>query len=369
MTTDYYELLGVSRQATADELKRAYRRRARELHPDANPDDPEAEARFKDVARAYETLSDPQRRQRYDTFGADEGPTGPGGGFEGGLGDLFSMFFGGDPFARNGAQAAGPPRGSDLEATLELEFADAMFGAQLPVSVRTAVPCEDCDGVGAAAGSSPEPCSDCGGAGQVRRVRQSILGQVVTSGPCGRCGGLGTVIEHRCTTCGGEGRSITERTYTVDVPAGIDGGQTLRLPGRGAVGPRGGAPGDLFVHIRVRSHERFRRHGDDLVHELHVSVTQAALGARLEIETLDGPHDVEVPRGTQNGAVLRLRGLGVPRLGGRGRGDAVFPVTVDVPTDLTAEDEELLRALAERRGETVAEPDAGFLSKLRSAFR
>src|SRR6478735_10737363 len=296
---DYYELLGVGRDASADDIKRAYRQLARQLHPDANPDDPTAEARFKEVALAYEVLSDPQRRQQYDTYG-DAGPQAgnPFGG-TGGLGDIFDMFFnGGSPFGGQPPAPSGPPRGADLEAVVDLDFAEAVFGVETPVSVRTAVPCDDCEATGAAPGTAPSTCPDCGGAGQVRRVRQSILGQMVTAGPCHRCGGFGTVVENPCPTCRGEGRTVDERAYTVDVPAGVDTGATLRLSGRGAVGVRGGAAGDLYVHVRVAPDERFVRHGDDLVHELHVPVTQAALGAQLPFATLDGDEVIDIEAGT-----------------------------------------------------------------------
>ena len=371
---DLYQTLGVDPQAAPEEIKRAYRRLARELHPDANPDDPEAEARFKEVARAYETLSDPQRRQRYDMFG-DEGPgAGAGGGqpFDGGLGDIFSMFFGGDPFSGGGGGGrgpVGPPRGADLEVTVQLDLAEAAFGAEAPVAVRTSEPCDDCGASGAAPGSTPATCPDCGGAGQVRRVRQSILGQMVSTGPCPRCASTGTVIDAPCPACRGEGRRPVEKTYTVDIPPGIDAGQTLRLPGRGAAGPRGGPAGDLFVHVAVRPHERLVRHGDDLHLELPVAFTQAALGATLEVPTLDGEETVEVGAGTPTGTVVRRRGRGVPRLQGRGRGDLLITVVVEVPTDLDEAQEDLVRQLAEARGEPVAPPDAGLMGRLRSAFR
>jgi molecular chaperone DnaJ len=369
---DYYDLLGVERDASPDDIKRAYRRRARELHPDANPDDPATEARFKEVALAYETLSDPQRRQQYDMFG-EAGPQqgNPFGGGSGGLGDIFDMFFnGGSPFGGAPSGPSGPPRGSDLEAVVDLDLTDVVFGAEAPVSVRTAVPCDDCEATGAAPGSAPTTCPDCGGAGQVRRVRQSILGQMVTAGPCNRCGGFGTVVEQPCPTCRGEGRTLDERTYTVDVPAGVDTGATLRLGGRGAVGMRGGAAGDLYVHVRVAPDERFARHGDDLVHELHVPVTQAALGAQIPFETLDEDDEViDIEPGTQTGKVVRLRGRGVPHLQGRGRGDLLVQVVVDTPTELNSEETELLARLAEIRGHEIAPPEGGFMSKLRSAFK
>ena len=364
---DYYELLGVARTATPDEIKRAYRRRARELHPDANPGDAVAEARFKEVAQAYETLSDPQRRQQYDLYG-EAGPQG-GSPFGGGLGDIFDMFFnGGSPFG-GGAGPSGPPRGADVEAIVDLDLAEAVFGCEASVSVRTAVTCADCDGTGADPGSGPIACPDCGGSGQVRRVRQLILGQMVTAGPCGRCSGFGTTIEHPCTGCGGEGRRLDECDYSVDIPAGVDTGATLRLSGRGAVGPRNGSAGDLYVHIRVAADPRFVRHDDDLIHELNVAFTQATLGAQISIETLDGDEVVPIEPGTLSGAIVRFRGRGVPHLQGRGRGDLLVRIVVETPTDLDDEQRELIERLAVLRGEPIDPPEHGLFSKLRGAFK
>ncbi|MCU1353068.1 MAG: dnaJ [Acidimicrobiales bacterium] len=373
VATDYYELLGVRSDASVDEIKRAFRQKARELHPDANPDDAEAEARFKEVALAYETLSDPERRQRYDQFGPDgAGAAGPGGfGFGGGgLGDIFDAFFSGGGFGGGGASRgrSGPPAGPDLEAVVDLAFEHAVFGAQEEVTVRTAVACATCEATGAAPGTSAETCRQCDGAGQVRQVRQSILGQMVTAGPCPVCSGLGEVIESPCEDCGGEGRTITDKTYTVDIPAGVDTGSTLRLTGFGAAGPRGGGRGDLYVQVRVRPHERFTRDGADLHHELHLPVTQAALGVHLQFDTLDGTEDLVVPRGTQTGRVFRLRGRGVPHVRGRGRGDVLVHAVVDTPVDLEPEAEELLRQLAAARGEEVGSADRGLMSRIRSAF-
>ncbi len=371
MATDYYELLQVDRSCTQAELKSAYRRLARELHPDANPDDPAAEARFKEVAVAYEVLSDPEKRARYDAYGPDGAHATMGGdpfGFGGGgLGDIFSQIFGSGMGGPSGP--AGPPAGQDIEVTARISFADAVFGAKAPVTVRTAVPCEDCEATGAAPGTAPTACSDCGGTGQVRRVRQSLLGQMVTAGVCGRCGGWGKVVEHPCPACNSEGRKVTEKTYTVDVPAGVDSGSTLRLSGLGAVGPRGGAYGDLYVHLAVEPDEQFTRDGDDLHLELPVGFSQAALGAKLTLETLDDTREVEIEPGTQPGTVVRLRGLGVPRLGGRGRGDLLVTVTVEVPTNLDDEEAELLRRLAELRGEELREADEGLFQRVRSAFK
>jgi molecular chaperone DnaJ len=287
----------------------------------------------------------------------------------GGLGDIFEAFFGGGVFGRQGGGRSGPPRGQDLEVVADLPFTTAVFGGEQPVPVRTALACDDCAATGAAPGSSPATCPDCGGAGQVRRVRQSILGQMVTAGPCTRCGGTGQVISDPCPTCGGQGRNVTDKTYTVEIPAGIDDGATLRLPGRGAAGVRGGPNGDLYVHVRVQRHERFDRQGDDLVHQLPITAAQAALGATLPLAPLDGDEELVVPAGTQTGRVFRFRGLGVPHLQGRGRGDLLVHVRVETPTDLSDEEEALLRRFAELRGEPVAEPAEGILGKLKGMLK
>lgn len=370
MATDYYALLEVASDASADEIKRAYRRLARQLHPDTNPD-PTAEGRFKEVALAYEVLSDPDKRQHYDRYGPDGG--GANGGFAGGgVNDIFDAFFGGNsPFGggARGRAPSGPPRGADLEVVADLSFEEAVFGTRQPVEVRTAVACEPCEATGAKPGTEPITCLECAGVGQVQRVRQSFLGQMVTNSVCPRCNGQGRVINDPCDSCQGEGRIIEDRTYTVDIPAGVDTGSTLRLTGRGAVGPRGGRAGDLYVHVRAASHDRFSRSGIDLHADLRISFTQAALGAHLEFATLDGAEDLVIPRGTPTGREFRLRGRGVPHLERRQRGDLIVSAVVDVPTDLTAEQEELLRRYAEERGDEVAPIDAGFLSRIRSAFR
>ena len=375
MATDYYELLGVGRDATPDELKRSYRRLARELHPDTNPD-PTAEDRFKEIGLAYEVLADPERRRRYDRFGPEGAARGTGGdptaGFGGGLGDIFDAFFGGGGgggFGGGGRGPSGPPPGADMEMTVDVTFEEAVFGVAKEVTLRVPVACATCDASGAAPGTTPERCGECGGTGQVRRVRQSILGQMVTAGPCTRCGGAGQTVAQPCPDCRGEGRRTEERSYTVDMPAGIDHRNTLRLSGRGAAGPRGGPNGDLYVHVRVAPHPRFTRDGLDLVHELHLPVTQATLGHHIAFETLDGVEDLVIPAGTQTGRVFRLRGRGVPRVDGRARGDLLIEVVVETPTELTREEEDLLRRLAVLRGEEVAAADTGLLSRIRSAFK
>ncbi|MEM9035214.1 MAG: molecular chaperone DnaJ [Actinomycetota bacterium] len=374
---DLYEVLGVDRTASPDEIKRSYRKLARELHPDANPDDAEAEARFKDVSAAYEVLSDPDKRAQYDRFGS-AGPGGRGGADGFGFGsvqDIFEAFFGAGAGAGGGFGGgpgrSGPPRGPDLEVALDVEFEQAVFGGEATVSVRSAIRCDVCDGTGGAEGSSPVTCTTCGGVGQVRQVRQSFLGQMVSQVVCPTCDGVGQTISDPCANCGGEGRIVTEVDYDVRIPAGVDDGATLRLTGRGAVGPRGGTSGDLYVHVRVRPHERFERHGIDLHEVLSVPLTQATLGTSISYETLDGTEELKIPAGTQTGDVIRLRDRGVHRLEGRGRGrgDLIVTLRVVTPTDLDEEQETLLRQLAELRGEQVSDPDPGILGRLRSAFR
>lgn len=372
---DFYELLGVSRTATPDEIKKAYRQKARELHPDANPGDANAEQQFKEVARAYETLSDSQKRQQYDRFGDTAGSGGGGGdpfGFGGGVGDIFDAFFGGQsPFGGGGGgrRPSGPARGPDLETTVDLDFVEAVFGTQTKVQVRTAVACETCDTTGAKPGTSASTCGTCGGAGQVRQVRQSLLGQMVSTAVCPACQGMGQSIDDPCTDCGGEGRSVEDRTYTVDIPAGVDGQSTLRLQGRGAVGVRGGAAGDLYVQFRIRPHDRFRREGVDLHGDLHVAVTQAMLGADVEFETLDGVETIKIAPATASGTEYRFRNQGVPVVNRNGRGDLYVHVVIDLPHDLDEEQEALVRQLAALRGESVGTESRGFFSKLRTAFK
>jgi molecular chaperone DnaJ len=372
MATDYYELLGVGRDANDQELRRAYRRLARELHPDANGGDPESEARFKEVTVAYETLRDPERRRRYDMFGPDggRGAAEAGDPFTGGLGDIFEAFFGGgSPFGA--PRRNGPRRGEDVEVVVELALEEAVFGVERAVPLHGPVACDTCEGSGAAAGTHPTPCPDCSGTGQVRRVRQSILGQVVTTAPCPRCRGLGEVVEHPCPACRGEGRRIADRTVTVEVPPGVDDGTTLRVNSAGSAALRGGVPGDLYVHLRVAAHPRFERSGTDLVTTVHVAMTQAALGAECAIETLEGTSEpITIPAGTQSGKVFRLRGKGVPFVRGRGRGDLHVQVVVDTPTGLDREQEDLLRQLARLREEDLAHgpAESGFIARLRSTF-
>ncbi len=382
MNDDLYALLGVARNANDDELKRAYRQKARELHPDATGGDAATDERFKEVSLAYEVLRDPERRARYDQFGI-EGVVGSGvrgGGFGGapgdvfgggGLGDLFDAFFGGmQGGAAGGRRRTGPTPGPDAEMVLRLEFEEAVFGARRDVTVETPVQCETCDGSGARPGTSAIQCPDCQGMGELRRVRNSVLGQMVTAIPCQRCQGTGEAITTPCSDCRGDGRRVVERTLTVDVPAGVDDGSTLRLGGHGPAGYRGGPNGALFVHLSVAADDVFERSGADLHADIHVAMTQAAIGATVGFETFDDHQDLTIAPGTQNGHVIRMKGLGVPHLRGRGRGDLFVRVVVDTPTELTDAQRELLQQLALERGEELAPPTHGdkLFSKLRSAL-
>lgn len=369
MSRDYYEVLGISRSATDDEIKRAYRELARQSHPDSNRGDPGAEELFKEISTAYETLRDPERRRRYDVFGesATRAGGGSGAGDAFGFGNLFDAFFGGDPF--DNRRPGGPARGPDAEAIVELTLEQAAFGTTHTLDARLPVTCARCDGLGCEPGTHPTRCDVCGGSGEVRTARRSILGQIVTAAPCGVCDGTGRRILSQCRDCRGDGRVQAARTIEVEVPAGVDDGQRLRLAGRGAAAPRGGHPGDLYVTVRVAAHTDFERHGDDLLHVVRVSIAQAALGTLLVVPTLEDSTEVPVPPGTQPGQTFRVRGAGVASLRGRGRGDLLVRVDVEVPTHLGGEEAVLLRQLAELRGEDVAPPEKGVFSKLRSTFQ
>lgn len=358
---DYYEILGVSRSASQDEIKKAYRKLARENHPDANPGNAEAEARFKQIAEAYEVLSDPQSRSKYDRFGSS-GFAGADPFAGGGLGDLFDVFF------NSSSQRRQTNQGVDLEVSLDLTLKEAVFGAKKKVKVRTALGCDTCEGTGAKAGSDVKTCDQCGGAGQLRQVRQSILGQMVTTSVCPKCAGEGSVIEKPCNDCSGEGRIIKDAEYSVEVPAGVAEDATLRLSGRGAIGARGGPSGDLYVRIRIKEDDVFVRNGNDLFADLKVPMTQAALGAEVEFESLDGNVKVTIKAGSQTGEKYKIKGSGVPKLRGRGRGDLVLSLLVETPTSLTSEQEEYLRLLAKDRNETVMNPNEGVLDHLKSKF-
>jgi molecular chaperone DnaJ len=341
---DYYEVLGVSRQTDAAELKRAYRKLAVEHHPDRNPNNPEAEAKFKEAAEAYAILSDPEKRASYDRFGH----AGPQRGFSD-VGDIFSAFSDifGDIFGGGGGRGAG----QDLEAEVELTLLEAARGATKEVRVQRQAPCDTCGGSGAGEGSTPETCPQCRGRGQVVHAQGFLM--ITTT--CPRCRGAGRIIRKPCGTCEGSGVGAVEDRLQVTIPGGVENGSTLRLSGRGEAGPRGGRPGHLYVHVRVADDPRFERDGADLHTEVSLSFPQAALGTRVKVPTLDGEQELDVARGTQPGETAILRGLGLPHLRERGQGDLVVHFRVVVPADLSREQEEHLRAFAAAGGEAVPE--------------
>ncbi len=369
VATDYYALLGVSRDASPEEIKKAYRRLARELHPDVNPD-PEHQEKFKAVTAAYEVLSDPEKRQMYD-LGGD--PLSGRGGFQGGFdfGDIMNAFFGG------GSGRRGPRsrvrRGQDALIRVNVDLATAVFGGTQELTVDTAAVCDTCTGTGLAAHSEETTCPMCKGQGELQSVQRSFLGNVMTSRPCPQCQGFGTVIQHPCPECSGEGRVRTRRTLTIRIPGGVDTGTRIQLQGEGEVGPHGGPAGDLYVEVQVKRHPIFERDGDSLHCMVSVPMAQAALGTTIELETLDGPQTVTIAAGTQPGHVQTMRGLGVTRLRGSGRGDLHVHVDVKIPTKLDERERELLRELAGlSKDDTVIggteSAGGGFFGRLKDAF-
>ncbi|BCY06228.1 molecular chaperone DnaJ [Actinoplanes sp. L3-i22] len=376
MAKDYYGILGVSREATDDEIKRAYRKLARQYHPDVNPD-PEAHEKFKDINAAYEVLSDDQKRQVVDLGGDPLAPGGgmPGGGAGGagpfvGFQDIMDAFFG---TAAGGGSRGPRPRtrpGADAILRLELDLVETAFGVEAPITVDTAVLCTQCSGAGTAPGTHLATCEVCGGRGEVQSVQRTFLGQVVSSRPCQNCQGHGTIIPSPCPTCAGDGRIRTRRSLTVKIPAGVEDGMRIRLAQQGEVGPGGGTAGDLYVEIHERPHDVYSRKGDDLHCRVTLPMTAAALGTRMTIKTLDGEENIEVKPGTQPASTLRIRGKGVPHLRGQGRGELFVHLDVKTPTKLTADQERMLRDFAKTRGEDVAElsKQGGFFSRMRDAF-
>lgn len=379
---DYYEVLGVPRNASEADIKKAFRTLARKYHPDANPNDPTAAEKFKEVNEAYQTLSDSEKRARYDQFGhaaeqmggAGGNPFGGAGGFgQGdfqGFGDIFDMFFGGG--GRQQRNPRGPVRGADLEYNLDLSLEEAAFGCTKELRVPRNEECDTCHGSGARPGTQPVTCSRCNGTGQIQVTQNTVFGRFVNVSTCDRCRGEGKIIESPCPTCRGRGRVQKTHKVEVKVPGGVDTGQRLRMPGYGEAGERGGSPGDLYIVMRVRPDRRFRREGDDLYTTAEVSFIQAALGTEIEVPTLDGPETVRVPEGTQSGDAIRLKGKGTKHLRGSGRGDQHVILTVKTPTRLSERERELLHELAALRGERVSGSadgkDKGFFEKVKDAL-
>ena len=366
---DYYEVLGVDRNASEEDLKRAFRKLAFQYHPDRNKDS-DAEARFKEINEAYEILSDTEKRSSYDRFGPDGVQGGFGRGFEGfegfnGFGDIFDAFFGGT--GSRGRQGAQP--GSDLRTQIDLDFEEAVFGAEKQIEVDRYERCSRCAGKRSEPGSQPAKCTACNGSGEVRRVQQSIFGQFVNVATCSSCRGEGVRIATPCTQCRGAGKEHKPKKVMVKIPPGVDSGTQLRLSGEGDAGGRGGPPGNLYVAIAVRTHQHFERRNDDILHTLVVNLAQASLGTTAAVPTVDGDVEMRIPAGTQSGQVFRLRGKGVPHLQSSGRGDQLVTVRVIIPSELTDEQKRLLAELGKTfHAQGNPKDDKGFLGKIIDAL-
>lgn len=374
---DYYEVLGVSKTATDDELKKAYRKLAKQYHPDLHPGDKEAEAKFKEINEAYEILSDADKRAKYDQYGfAAFDPNSGFGGFDGGfggfddLGDILGSIFGGGfggfggGFGGGQRRNNGPRKGENVRVNLTLDFEEAVFGCKKEIPVNMVETCPDCKGTGCAEGTHPETCPDCGGRGTVVRTQRTAMGMMQSTSQCPRCNGRGQVIHTPCPTCKGNGRIRKKKTVSVTIPAGIDNGQTVSLRGLGNEGVNGGAPGDLLVTVTVRAHALFERDGSSILLDLPISYAQAVLGAEVTVPTLTGKVKLTIPEGTDTGTTFRLKGKGVPFLRGNGSGDQFVTVNIETPKKLNDTQKEALRKFAESMDEPVAaEKKRGFGKK------
>lgn len=373
---DYYEVLGVSKDATEAELKKAYRQVAKKYHPDLNPDNKEAEAKFKEANEAYEVLSDSQKRKQYDQFGHaafENGGAGAGYGAYsdfGGFSDIFDSFFGGGfgGFGGGGNRRNGPQKGRDLQKSITITFMEAAFGVKKEISILKSEKCEECNGSGAAKGTSPETCPVCHGSGQVSQVQRTAFGAFQTSAPCSHCGGTGQVIKESCKKCGGSGQIRKTKTIEITIPKGIDDGQTLTLRGEGEPGKRGGPNGDLYLEIRVQRDKIFQRDGYDVYVELPITFAEAALGAKLVVPTLEGKIELTVPEGTQPDAKFVLKGKGVPYLRGTGRGNQYVIVKLEVPKKLSQKQKDLLKEFDKTCEGSTHSKKKSFMETLKDMF-
>lgn len=358
---DYYEVLGLQKGASDDEIKKAYRKLAKQYHPDLHPGDKECEDKFKECNEAYEVLSDPDKKAKYDQYGhaafdpnAGFGGGGFGGGFGGfdDLGDILGNIFGGGfgGFGGGGGRRNGPQKGESLRVHMSITFEEAAFGCSKEINVPRVEDCDDCKGTGSAPGTNPETCSECNGTGTVRVQQRTPFGVMASTAPCRKCGGSGKIINNPCPKCKGKGKVQRQRKISVNIPAGIDDGQTISLRGQGHAGVNGGPAGDLLITVSVKAHSLFEREGSSVLFEMPISFVQAALGAEVEVPTLDGKVKYTIPEGTQTGTTFRLRGKGIPYLNGSSRGDQFVTVYIETPKNLTKEQKELLRQFGEATG-------------------
>lgn len=377
---DYYEVLGVAKTATAEEIKKAYRKLALKYHPDRNKDNPEAESKFKECAEAYEVLSDDQKRAAYDQYGhaAFENGGAGGGGFGdfggfggfGGFGDpqdIFDMFFGGQ--SRRSRSSAGPRQGADLRFDLELTFEEAAFGVEKEINLYRGEVCEHCSGSGAEPGSTVDVCGECNGSGHIRSVKRTPFGQMVQEVVCPKCHGEGKIVSQSCEKCHGSGVVKKNKKLKVKVPAGVDDGSRLRVSGEGEAGVKGSPSGDLYVYLYVKRHKFFERDGTTVMVEVPISIVQATLGAEIKVPTIDGQVTMKIPEGTQPGKVMRLKGKGIPSLRGGGRGDQLVRIKVAVPTKLTEKQKEALREFEAISGDNINPEEKSFLNKVKDFFK
>ena len=370
---DYYEVLGVSKGASDDELKKAFRKEAKKYHPDLHPGDKEAEAKFKEINEAYEVLSNPEKRQKYDQFGhaGVDSNYGAGGGYGGSgfgdFGDIFSDIFGGGfGFGGSGGRRNGPRRGNDVRQVVTISFEEAAFGCKKKINITKQEGCPTCKGTGAKPGTSAETCSHCHGTGQIQTQQRTILGYMTNVTTCPHCQGSGKIIKEPCRDCRGTGKVRKTRTVEIDIPAGIDDGQTMQLSGQGEAGERGGPSGDLLITVRVRPHQMFERSGNDVYLTMPVTFVQAALGATLTVPTLDGVVEYDIPEGTQSGTRFRLRGKGIPFIRGKNRGDQYVTVEVEVPKNLSQRQKEILREFDEEKN---YKKKKSFAEKMKELFK